>query len=87
VSGDVGAPAGARHVLSLEADAQRPGATSSDALCLLSGPEGGLDAQEEALARQRGFTPLSLGPRVLRADTAPLAALAWWGLASILPMS
>jgi len=79
------APAdGARHVLSLASDALplSPEAPRGGALCLLSGPEGGLDAQEEALARRQGFTPLSLGPRVLRADTAPLAALAWWGLAA-----
>ena len=47
---------------------------------VLSGPEGGLDANEEALAIGCGFRRLSLGPRVLRADTAPLAflvALAW----------
>ena len=44
-------------------------------LCL-SGPEGGLDADEEALALAHGFRRLSLGPRVLRADTAPLALLA-----------
>lgn len=42
----------------------------------LSGPEGGLTVDEEALAVTRGFVPFSLGPRVLRADTAPLAALA-----------
>ena len=42
----------------------------------LSGPEGGLTEAEEALARQHGFTATSLGPRVLRADTAPLAVLA-----------
>ena len=45
------------------------------ALCL-SGPEGGLSAPEEEAALLRGFQPLSLGPRTLRADTAPLAALA-----------
>jgi 16S rRNA (uracil1498-N3)-methyltransferase len=44
---------------------------------LLSGPEGGFTAAEEEAALARGFEPLSLGPRVLRADTAPLAALAW----------
>ena len=43
---------------------------------LLSGPEGGLSESEEDLARGCGFAPVSLGPRVLRADTAPLAALA-----------
>lgn len=47
---------------------------------VLSGPEGGLSAAEQALARQHGFTPVNLGPRVLRADTAPLAALAWLAL-------
>jgi len=47
---------------------------------LLSGPEGGLSEAEEAAARAAGFLPASLGTRVLRADTAPLAALAWWGI-------
>lgn len=45
-------------------------------VCFLSGPEGGLSPAEEALARQAGFAPVTLGPRVLRAETAPLAALA-----------
>jgi 16S rRNA (uracil1498-N3)-methyltransferase len=48
-------------------------------LCL-SGPEGGLSAAEEALAQAQGFMPLRLGPRVLRADTAPLAVMAWASL-------
>lgn len=43
---------------------------------LLSGPEGGLTEREEAQARAAGFSPVTLGPRVLRAETAPLAALA-----------
>ena len=47
---------------------------------LLSGPEGGLSAAEEALALRHGFARVSLGSRVLRADTAPLAALAALGL-------
>jgi len=42
----------------------------------LSGPEGGLGASEEAAAIARGFAPVSLGPRVLRAETAALTALA-----------
>jgi 16S rRNA (uracil1498-N3)-methyltransferase len=46
----------------------------------LSGPEGGLSDDEEAAARARAFVPVSLGPRVLRADTAPLALLALLGL-------
>ena len=43
---------------------------------LVVGPEGGLAEREFALARDRGCEPLSLGPRVLRTETAPLAALA-----------
>jgi len=41
-----------------------------------SGPEGGLATDEEAAAVARGFTRVSLGGLVLRADTAPLAWLA-----------
>lgn len=44
---------------------------------VLSGPEGGLSPIEERDAISRGFVPLSLGPRVLRAETAALAALAF----------
>jgi 16S rRNA (uracil1498-N3)-methyltransferase len=43
---------------------------------LLSGPEGGLTEPEQAAALAAGFVPVTLGPRVLRAETAPLAALA-----------
>lgn len=71
-----------RHVLSLADDAKPLAVAITPAAqdwVLLSGPEGGLDAAEEALARQRGFAPVSLGPRVLRADTAPLAALVLLG--------
>jgi 16S rRNA (uracil1498-N3)-methyltransferase len=42
----------------------------------LSGPEGGMTAEEEAAAVAHGFTRVSLGSLVLRADTAPLAWLA-----------
>lgn len=48
----------------------------------LSGPEGGLSDAEEAAARARGFAAVTLGPRVLRADTAPLAVLSWLALTS-----
>jgi 16S rRNA (uracil1498-N3)-methyltransferase len=65
------------HVLSLVSAAAPLGvAAGAVPICLLSGPEGGLDPREEALATARGFKPASLGPRTLRADTAPLAALA-----------
>jgi len=43
---------------------------------VLSGPEGGLSPSEEAAALSAGFAPVTLGPRVLRAETAPLAVLA-----------
>lgn len=43
---------------------------------LLVGPEGGLDAQEQSLARQAGFRGIRLGQRILRTETAALAALA-----------
>lgn len=50
---------------------------------LLVGPEGGFDAREVAAAQANGFAPLALGPRVLRTETAALAALsaihALWG--------
>jgi 16S rRNA (uracil1498-N3)-methyltransferase len=43
---------------------------------LLAGPEGGYTQEEEAAACRRGFVPISLGPRVLRTETAAVAALA-----------
>lgn len=51
----------------------------ADHVVVLSGPEGGLSTEEEAEARRHGFVPVRLGSRVLRADTAPLAALAMLG--------
>lgn len=46
------------------------------ALSILLGPEGGLDDGEIAAARDHGFVPVNLGPRVLRTETAAVAALA-----------
>ncbi len=60
--------------VALSARAARGAALSR--VCVLSGPEGGLAPAEEASALQAGFQRVSLGPRVLRADTAPLAVLA-----------
>ena len=48
---------------------------------LLNGPEGGLTDAEDAAARTKGFVALSLGTRVLRAETAALGALALLTLA------
>ncbi len=53
----------------------------------LSGPEGGLSADECHAARARSFIDTGLGPRVLRADTAPLAVLAWLALQLPVPMA
>jgi len=50
--------------------------TPANVMTLLAGPEGGLAPEERALARQTGFTGVRLGPRILRTETAPLAALA-----------
>jgi 16S rRNA (uracil1498-N3)-methyltransferase len=44
-------------------------------ITVLIGPEGGLSEVEEAAARAAGFTPVRLGPRVLRTETAAIAAL------------
>ena len=73
-----------RLVLSLQTDA-RPLAEGvagrgADPVLLLSGPEGGLSPQELNQAQASGFVPVTLGPRVLRAETAPLAALAYLSL-------
>ena len=68
---------GEKVMLSFSAQATRLGESRPGGAqwLVLSGPEGGLDAREEALALEAGFRPITLGPRVLRAETAPLAAL------------
>ena len=80
-------PAAARWLLSLQ-----PGARSAAAhgwpaagLGMLSGPEGGFTPDEEAAAHAAGFVAVDLGPRVLRAETAPLAVLAWLALGGPIP--
>ncbi len=45
-------------------------------VCLLIGPEGGLSPVERETAKNNGFEPASLGPRILRTETAAIAALA-----------
>ncbi|MDQ6627908.1 MAG: 16S rRNA (uracil(1498)-N(3))-methyltransferase [Pseudomonadota bacterium] len=76
-----------RLVLSFDRSAQPPAAVlmahpcgSGSTWLVLSGPEGGLAPAEEERAVAAGFLRVSLGARVLRADTAPLALLAWLGL-------
>ncbi|WP_179404811.1 16S rRNA (uracil(1498)-N(3))-methyltransferase [Burkholderia guangdongensis] len=53
-----------------------PAAPPAAPVTLLIGPEGGLAPAEENAARERGFTAVSLGPRVLRTETAGAAVLA-----------
>ena len=69
-----------RLLLSLAADSmplsQLRAQLDDGPVLFLSGPEGGLSPAEEQAARAAGFMPVSLGPRTLRAETAPLAALA-----------
>ncbi len=74
-------PAAPRLLLSLRAGTQPllkalAGGDGATAVTLLSGPEGGLGAAEEDAAIAAGFVPVTLGPRILRAETAPLACLA-----------
>jgi len=67
----------ARVVLSPGASARiRDLPADAGALLLLVGPEGGLTDAEQALAVRAGFVALSLGPRILRTETAAIAALA-----------
>jgi 16S rRNA (uracil1498-N3)-methyltransferase len=52
------------------------GRLTQGSVTLLSGPEGGLSRAEETAAMDCGFAPVSLGARVLRAETAALVGLA-----------
>ena len=68
---------GERWVLSLSEGTQPVSRQAhQEPVTVLSGPEGGLSPSEESTALAAGFAPVSLGPRVLRAETAPLAVLA-----------
>lgn len=70
-----GLPDGLRLVLDPTSDAALGAALDTAAdVTVVSGPEGGLAPDE--LDRLAGFTPLGLGPRVLRAETAPMIAVA-----------
>jgi 16S rRNA (uracil1498-N3)-methyltransferase len=78
-------PAGSHLVLDPSVDPSflnvleglRTGRTSiSEPVAILSGPEGGLAGFELDMASGAGFTRVGLGPRVLRAETAPMIAVA-----------
>ncbi len=51
-------------------------ARPSAGVALLAGPEGGLSSSEVDVALASGFTPVALGPRILRTETAGIVALA-----------
>ena len=55
----------------------------AESVTLLAGPEGGFDPNEREAVRRLGFQPLSLGPRILRTETAAITAMAviqgMWG--------
>jgi len=77
------APAGARLLVSPRAKASLPTLAAAEraawlagGVTLLIGPEGGLAPEEEDMALRAGFTAVSLGPRILRTETAGLACLA-----------
>lgn len=63
-------------VLHHRADDSSADGSSPTSLALLVGPEGGLSEFEIGSAETAGFLSLRLGPRVLRTETAPLAAIA-----------
>jgi 16S rRNA (uracil1498-N3)-methyltransferase len=65
-----------RVLLSPHAQMRLAGLPRPSTVTLLAGPEGGYTEVEAAVAHERGFAALRLGPRVLRTETAALAALA-----------
>ncbi len=70
------APDCARLLFDPSGDARLPEALSGKSLRVVTGPEGGFTDLELELATSHGYAVTALGPRVLRAETAPLAALA-----------
>jgi 16S rRNA (uracil1498-N3)-methyltransferase len=67
---------GPRLLLEPRADARAATAIGGE-VTLAIGPEGGLDEEEIEAFRLAGFAAMRLGPRVLRTETAAIAALAW----------
>jgi 16S rRNA (uracil1498-N3)-methyltransferase len=65
-----------RVVLDPEAAKSLTSLEAANTIELLIGPEGGLDNEELAAAKKAGFVSATLGPRILRTETAAVAALA-----------
>lgn len=87
----VALPAAARLLLAEHGETVPLAAIALDrpaSLLLVIGPEGGFDNAEIAAAANAGFRPVGLGPRILRAETAAIAAVALcqsrWG--DLLPL-
>ena len=70
-------PGGARLVLEPDAGSSRAAVEIGAAVEIAIGPEGGFDPEELEAFRLSGFASVALGPRVLRTETAAIAALAW----------
>jgi 16S rRNA (uracil1498-N3)-methyltransferase len=68
-------PAQAALLLDPRGTATIDSCTATDGLTVLTGPEGGFSEQERDDALAAGFLPVRLGPRILRSETAPVAAL------------
>jgi 16S rRNA (uracil1498-N3)-methyltransferase len=85
----VQAPSPARRILlsprATQSLAAWAGSSAPHDVCIMIGPEGGFSGEEEDLALANGALALSMGPRVLRTETAGLAAIAalaalWGGM-------
>jgi 16S rRNA (uracil1498-N3)-methyltransferase len=71
------APQGLKLFLSPDADlSMKQLPQPSGPVWMMAGPEGGFEPAESVLIRDFGFTPVRLGPRILRTETAALAAVA-----------
>jgi 16S rRNA (uracil1498-N3)-methyltransferase len=67
---------GTRLLLAVDGERRLREVQPDSGLTVLIGPEGGLTREERSRAVAQGFTPVRFGPRILRTDTAPLAAIA-----------
>ena len=75
-AGDLDGGSGLRLALDPQGTATPRGLAAFDAAMLVVGPEGGLSELDMTVLGQAGFTGLRLGPRILRTETAGLAAIA-----------
>jgi 16S rRNA (uracil1498-N3)-methyltransferase len=69
-------PSDLRLILSTNAQARLRELNPGVHITLMAGPEGGFASEELAMTAACGFTAVRLGPRILRTETAAIAALA-----------